>query len=117
MSLAEDEWKLRVPDLVDRYVDEWDLSLGERYAGGSGSYVVAASTADGRDAVLKLSFPHREARGEAAALRWWAGEGAVRLFRHASEDFALLIERCDPGVPLTDVDLPPRTRLTIATEL
>lgn len=115
--MAEEEWWQHVPDLIDRYVNEWDLDLGERYDGGSAGYVAAATTADGQPAVLKLSLPHREARGEAAALRWWAGDGAVRLLQHVPEDFALLIERCEPGVPLTKVELPPRTRLTIAAEL
>jgi streptomycin 6-kinase len=117
MSVAEDEWRASVAELVDHYVAEWDLRLGEPYTGGSASYVAPVLTSDGDDAVLKLSWPHREARGEATALRWWDGNGAVRLFAHEPEDYALLIERCDPGTPLTQVDLPPDQRLSIATEL
>lgn len=91
--------------------------MGEPYTGGSASYVVPARTSDGDDAVLKLSWPHREARGEATALRWWDGHCAVRLHAHEPADYALLIERCDPGTPLIDVELPPDTQLVIAAEL
>lgn len=117
MSLSEVEWRSSVPDLVDRCVEEWELRLGAPYPGGTASYVAPVRTADGRDAVLKLSLPHREARGEAAALRWWAGDGAVQMFRHDPDRWALLIERCDPGDPISEADLPAHTRLTIAAEL
>ncbi len=117
MSEAEEAWRGRVPELVDHYLAEWDLRLGQPYSGGSASYVAQVRTSDGADAVLKLSWPHREARGEATALRWWDGRGAVRLLAHEPDDYALLIERCDPGVTLTDVELPPDTRLEIAAEL
>jgi streptomycin 6-kinase len=50
--------------------------------------------------VLKLSLPHREAQHEAAALEHWRGAGAARLYRHDPDRWALLIERCEPGVPL-----------------
>lgn len=117
MLQAEAQWRQQVPELVARYADVWELDLGAPFAGGSAAQVVAATTADGREVVLKVSLPHREARGEAAALRWWDGDGAVRLLRHAPEDYALLIERCRPGVPLTAAELPPRTSLTVAAEL
>lgn len=117
MSVSEAEWRSCLPGLVDRYVEEWELRLGAPYTGGSASYVAPARTSDGRDAVLKLSLPHREARGEAAALRWWDGDGAVQLFRHDPDHWALLIERCDPGVPISEADLPAQARLTIAAEL
>ncbi|GAB3762250.1 aminoglycoside phosphotransferase family protein [Microlunatus parietis] len=117
MLQPETEWRQRVPELVARYAARWELDLGEPFGGGSAAHVVAATTADGQDAVLKLSLPHREARGEAAALRWWAGDGAVRLLREEPADYALLIERCRPGVPLTAAEQPPRTRLTVAAEL
>lgn len=53
--------------------------------------------ADGPAAVLKISYPHEEARHEAAALRTWHGHGAVRLIDSWDEDWALLLSRCTPG--------------------
>jgi streptomycin 6-kinase len=50
--------------------------------------------------------PHREAAHEAAALRAWAGEGAVRLLDEASEEHAMLLERCRPGTALREAGRP-----------
>jgi streptomycin 6-kinase len=52
------------------------------------------------DAVLKISFPHRESEHEAAALAHWDGNGAVRLLEYNVERNALLLERCLPGTSL-----------------
>ena len=43
---------------------------------------------------------------EAEALRFWDGDGAVRLLAHDPELKTLLLERCVPGTPLgTDYDV------------
>jgi streptomycin 6-kinase len=116
---TEDAWRSTVPDLLARATRRWGLTLGNVHVGGTASHVVTVRTADGEDAVLKLSMPHREARDEAAALRWWDGSGSVRLLDADPDDpFVLLLERCDPGVRLTDRhDLAPEHRLTIAADL
>ena len=80
--------------------ERWGLRLGEAYAPGAVGYAVRAELADGTPAVLKLSPPDRESEHEAAALRLWDGEGAVRLLARDDERWALLLERCEPGTPL-----------------
>ena len=40
---------------------------------------------------------------EADALGYWDGRGAVRLYAHDRERRALLLERCEPGTPLSAV--------------
>ncbi|WP_198671352.1 aminoglycoside phosphotransferase family protein [Desertihabitans aurantiacus] len=116
---TEESWRATVPGLVARYAERWGLTLGEDHVGGTASRVVRARTADGVDAVLKVSLPHREARGEAAALRWWDGDGAVRLLAEDPDDpYALLLEPCVPGTRLSDRhDLPAEQRLEIAAGL
>jgi len=59
---------------------------------------------DGTPAVLKIQNPDHESEHEAAALAYWAGDGAVRLLDHDPVSHALLIERCEPGQPLSTVD-------------
>ena len=78
---------------------DWDLELGEPYVAGAGGHTVRAELPDGTPAVLKLSHPHRESEHEAEALARWDGEGAIRLL--ARDGWALLLERCEPGVPLS----------------
>lgn len=92
------DWLERLPGLVEGCVDRWDLTLGDPYAtGGMVSYVVAATTPDSTPVVLKIQWPHREAEHEAAALRRWAGDGAVRLLDHDPDRHGLLLEQARPG--------------------
>jgi len=56
---------------------------------------------DGKEVVLKIQFPHRESKGEAAALRAWGGDGAVLLLDEDPDRHALLLERCRPGSHLS----------------
>lgn len=116
---SEAAWRPAVPALVAERVSRWGLELGEEYTGGSAAFVARARTADGVDAVLKVSLPHREARDEALALRRWDGQGAVRLLACDDADpFALLLERCEPGTTLAArPDLAAEGRLEVAAGL
>ncbi len=80
---------------------DWELLLGEPYPPGAAGYVVQAELDDGTPAVLKLQHSHREDEQEADALERWDGDGAVRLLRRDDERHALLLERCEPGTPLS----------------
>src|SRR5512132_2416500 len=85
-----------------RLIKRKGLVVGEPFTDGVGSVLVApAVTADGQEVVLKVQDPHRESEHEAAALELWDGGGAVRLLDHEPEEYALLLERCVPGTPLS----------------
>ncbi|HVX43688.1 MAG TPA: aminoglycoside phosphotransferase family protein [Mycobacteriales bacterium] len=110
-------WLESLPGLIRRYEESWQLRLGAPLRGGSASWVAPATTADGEAAILKVSWPHREAREEGTALEFWAGAGAIRLLRADREHYALLLERCEPGTILTDHAAPPEERLRIGAEV
>lgn len=112
----ESRWRESVPDLLDRVRRRWRLTVTGELTGGSASVVHTVRTVGGTEAVLKLSLPHREARDEAAALRRWDGRGAVRLLDHDADDFALLLERCEPGTRLVDSGLPPLDQLSVLSD-
>ncbi len=110
-------WLDRLPGIVREIEERWELRLGTPFHGGSCSWVAPAERPDGEPAVLKVTWPHREAEGEAPGLHAWDGNGAVRLHRWDPEHGALLIERCTPGTPLDDSPLPPAERLALAAGL
>lgn len=93
-------WLATVPDLVERAVQRWQLQVGEPFGVGTASWTAPATLPDGTPVVLKLSFPHDEARYEAVALAMWRGSAAVELLAHEAEDWALLMRRAHPGTPL-----------------
>ena len=93
----------------------WGLALGPPYAAGAGGYAAPAELPDGTPAVLKLIHPHRESEHEADALARWDGDGAVRLLDRTGDGWAVLIERCAPGTPLSAAG--PETALAVLTGL
>ena len=112
-AVAEDDlpgrwqWFAAIPGRIEEIADEWHLRLRRPYLpGGQCAWVAPVRTADGEDLVLKVAWRHRESEQEAAGLRHWDGDGAVRCY--ASRDLddattALLLERCRPGRPLATV--------------
>jgi streptomycin 6-kinase len=92
-----------LPRLVDEVASRWSLTVAEPYAGSLVALAAPATRADGTPAVVKISFPHWESEHEAAALRHWGGDGAVRLLDEWPERRALLLERCLPGTALLDL--------------
>jgi streptomycin 6-kinase len=97
-------WLHQLPGLLDEVVDQWQLSIGGAFPDASASLTLRATRADGEPVVLKLQYPHREAEYEAAALAHWDGNGAVRLLAHDPDRHALLLELCEPGTPLFELD-------------
>jgi streptomycin 6-kinase len=89
---------------VQEAAERWSLTLGEPYAQGAAGYTVRAETDDGTPVVLKLVHPHRESEHEADALQAWGGDGAVRLLDRDETGNVLLLERCEPGTPLSSLD-------------
>jgi streptomycin 6-kinase len=98
------EWLGRLPALVSECAERWSLELGPPYQGAHTSWVAPATRADGSACVLKLNFPDPDSEHEAYALGHWGGSGAVRLLEHEPSARALLIERCDPGTQLWEVE-------------
>lgn len=101
-SLTHGVWLERVPELVAECVEEWELELGEPYEAGAAGYAVRAGLTDGKPAVLKVIYPHREAEHEADALELLGGNGAVRLLARDDARSAMLLERCEPGTALAE---------------
>lgn len=56
---------------------------------------------DSTHAVLKVQRPHREFDHKVAAMAYWKGDGAMRLFDADPDRHALLLE-CLPGTPRSE---------------
>jgi streptomycin 6-kinase len=98
-------WLADLGDIVDQLTQRWTLTVGRPFEpGGSASWVAPARDAAGEPVVLKVGWRHDEALFEVDALRVWDGAGAVRVIDSAlfGQTIALLLEACEPGVPLRD---------------
>jgi streptomycin 6-kinase len=103
-------WLDRLPGLVADLAQRWSLQVGDPFQpGGQCAWVAPALAASGERLALKIGWAHPEAAGEADGLRFWAGNGVVRL--HAADQpsddaVALLLERCEPGSQLASLPEP-----------
>ncbi|MFJ3958677.1 aminoglycoside phosphotransferase family protein [Arthrobacter sp. NPDC090010] len=108
-SAEGSRWITSLPGLVDECLQQWDLNLDLSPAfpvlHGYGGLVLPVTGPAG-PAVLKISLPGEETLSEGAALRQWAGKGAVRLLEDDHSRCALLLERLLPDETLWDVPLP-----------
>ncbi|MFC7546558.1 aminoglycoside phosphotransferase family protein [Plantactinospora sp. GCM10030261] len=90
-------WLAELPELSAAVAEDWGLRLGGTFR-LTFHWVVSAVSADGDPVVLKLGVPGQEHLAvEAAALRAFAGRGAVRLLATDLDRGALLLERASPG--------------------
>ena len=96
-------WLDRLPATVAECARRWSLAVGPPFARLSYNYAAPAVRADGRAAVLKVFLPGGEFRAEAEALRLFDGRGAARLLAADLDRGALLLERLEPGTPLTEI--------------
>lgn len=88
------DWARRLPRLVGELLEEWGLEpTGVGMTGWTA--VVVPVARDGEPLMLKVCWPHPEARDEHLALRRWDGHGSVRLMAADPARGALLLEPLD----------------------
>ena len=92
-------WLASLPGLIQGRLDHWNLELdlpeGAEPWNGHGAIVIPVMNS-GVPAVLKVAYPHDEARVERHALALWNGQGAVRLLDSDAGTCSMLLERLDP---------------------
>jgi streptomycin 6-kinase len=109
------DWLAGLPARTESLLTRWDLTVDGPLMHGACALVVPVRRADGERAVLKVTWPHDEARHEALALSLWDGDGAVRLLDHDDDAWALVLERLDPGTTLRNP--PIDEALTVVTSM
>lgn len=110
---AGQRWLDDLPEVVERLVSRWNLTLGTSFSGGTAGFVSSATDANGRLCVLKVAMPldmdevesfHRSVLVHQLA----AGRGCAELYDHDSDAPAMLLEHLGPNlaelaVPLADM--------------
>jgi streptomycin 6-kinase len=94
-------WIAGLPALAAVYLERWQLEIDGQVASGAVALIIPVARQDGSRAVLKLQPVDDETSGEPAALRAWAGRGAVQLLEHDSGSGAMLLERLDASRDLS----------------
>jgi streptomycin 6-kinase len=111
------DWDATAAELVQTMLSRWHLTAGEPYVGGEAASVLRVTTADGTPAVLKVGFPHFEGVWEAVALETWGAGLAPAVLRQDAWTWSLLLERIEPGIPLSRAAIAPEEGLERAAQL
>lgn len=108
-SSAGRAWLASLPGLVQGRLEHWELAVdlapGALPWHGHGGVVIPVRRKDGSAAVLKIAFPHDEARVERHALELWGGSGAVYLLESDAGTCAMLLERLNGDYSLQAVPM------------
>lgn len=98
-----ESWLATLPATVEEFAERWSLAdLGKPFD-LSYNYVIPVTCGDGSEAVLKVSVPGGEYRGEMAALSLYNGEGCCQLLLAEQERGVMLLERLRPGTMLAEM--------------
>jgi streptomycin 6-kinase len=109
-------WLAGLGRILIELAQSWKLTLGQPLLGGTEALVVEATTADGRQAVLKIlpPAPARMPAGELETLLAADGRGYAEVYAYNEAQAAVLLERL--GAPLATLDLPINTQIAILCE-
>jgi streptomycin 6-kinase len=91
------EWLASLPSRVDACARRWNLTIEGMMEPLTYNFLVSARMEHRRPVVLKLCPPDGEFATQRAALRHFAGRGAVELLDADETNEVLLLERCVPG--------------------
>lgn len=101
---AGTDWLARLPELLAAVCAENGFNLLPYEHQQSYNYVAPVRLPDGTLAVLKAGVPRPELIHEIEALRYYAGEGAVRLRADWPEQGVFLLEQVQPGTPAAELE-------------
>ncbi len=94
-------WLEGLAELVEHCARRWELKVGPPFGPLSYNYAAPAEGPRGERFVLKLGVPTHGLLSEIGVLLSFDGCGAARLFDSDAARGALLLERLEPGTPLT----------------
>lgn len=97
------DWDAAAVEVLGAVLERWSLTVDGRFDGGFAATVLEVHGADGIPTVLKLGFPHVEAIAEAIALEAWPPGCGPRVLAQDAWRWALLLDRVEPGDPLSRV--------------
>jgi len=99
-SLGKDgeAWLAALPEVIASLEERWSVTVGEALSGGSAAFVARVRTADGGEAVLKVSLPDPHFRVQAQVLERARGRGYARLLGVDLGQYAILLEALGPSM-------------------
>jgi streptomycin 6-kinase len=99
-----DEWLRGLPELLDRCVSRFCVSLEAPFPNLSWNLILKAAKHDGTPVVLKIAVLKADLSRELSALHCYAGRGGIQVIDADDNLGALVLERAEPGTPLSTIE-------------
>jgi streptomycin 6-kinase len=97
-------WLDSIPETIKEYEEKWSMHVLSPFH-LSYNYVAPAVRANGEHVVFKIGIPgENEFRTELEALRTFDGQGMAKLLDEDLEQNIMLIERVEPGIPVSAIE-------------
>ena len=110
-------WDAAATELLGSMLTRWHLSDAQIFPATAAAVVAAVRRADGTPAVLKIGYPHPEGIWEAVALDALPAGLGPAVLEQDGWTWAMLLERLDPGISLSDAGLAASEAVGIGAEL
>jgi streptomycin 6-kinase len=110
------KWLNNLPQIIKQYEEKWNIICSSPF-NLSYNYVVPAKTHDGKNVVLKISFPNNpEFPLEIEALNFFNGIGTIKVLREDIKNEVMLLEKAVPGIRVRDIN-PDEKQISIVSEV
>lgn len=110
------QWLQNLPQIIKDYERKWQIRVLPPFP-LTYNYVALAKTADGKNVVLKISFPqNNEFATEIAALKFFNGAAAIKVLKEDLENGVVLLEKAEPGARVRDIN-PENQAVSIVSEV
>lgn len=110
------KWLEELPRIIAAYEEKWEIKALPPFH-LSYNYVAPAYTTDRKHVVLKISFPeNREFITEIEALKFYNGEGSIKILQEDLENGVILLEKAEPGLRLRKI-VDEKKQISLASEV
>lgn len=105
---------VKIPEIIKEYEKQWSIKVLAPFVSFY-NYAAPAVLSDGTQAVFKIALQGKEQfRAEYLTLRFFNGNGIIRILNVDVENTVLLLEKADPGVPVSSLDDDTATEVIIS---
>lgn len=97
------KWLEDLPQIIKFHEKKWELKVFPPFH-LTYNYVAPAHAPNGKQVVLKISFPdNHQFITELEALKFYDGNGSIKLLQADKENSAILLEKAEPGLRLREI--------------
>jgi streptomycin 6-kinase len=97
------KWLEDLPEIIKNHEKAWEIKVFSPFQ-LSYNYVAPAQTSEGKHVVLKVSFPDNDQFiTELEALKFYNGNGSIKILQEDRENDAILLEKAEPGLRLREI--------------